>query len=175
MDICCRCTLELPLWGNSNVYQQHMLLKLMRPVLKYTLNKYHVHWLSPFKHIKLPISIKIPVTIWQIVYIYMPTISPNLISWTMLLLSCYLRGCIECPCSNSLLQNIIVLLAETIFSSFSATFTARVNCCMKYKWQNYFLIPKLLSTCIWRIHQVNIGKLWNYDISWNQVLIGHFF
>ena len=24
-----------------------------------------------FKHLKLPISIKIPVTIWQIVYIYM--------------------------------------------------------------------------------------------------------
>ena len=28
MGICCRCTLELPLWGYSNVYQQHMLLKL---------------------------------------------------------------------------------------------------------------------------------------------------
>ena len=25
---------------------------------------------SSFKHLKLPISIKIPVTIWQIVYIY---------------------------------------------------------------------------------------------------------
>ena len=24
MDICCRCTLELPLWGDSNVYQQHV-------------------------------------------------------------------------------------------------------------------------------------------------------
>ena len=85
MDICCRCTLELPLWGNSNVYQQHMLLKLRKPILKYTLNKYHVHWLSSFKHLKLPISIKIPETIWQIVYIYMTAISPNMISWTMLL------------------------------------------------------------------------------------------
>ena len=27
--------------------------------------KYHVHWLSSFKHLKLPISIKIPVAIWQ--------------------------------------------------------------------------------------------------------------
>ena len=62
MDICCRCTLELPLWGNSNVYQQHMLLKLRKPILKYTLSKYHVHWLSSFKHLKLPISIEIPVT-----------------------------------------------------------------------------------------------------------------
>ena len=31
---------------NSNVYQQHMLLKLRKPILKYTLNKYHVHWLA---------------------------------------------------------------------------------------------------------------------------------
>ena len=40
-----------------------------------------------FKHLKMPISTKIPVTIWQIVYIYMTAISPNLISYTMLLLS----------------------------------------------------------------------------------------
>ena len=45
------------------MYQQHMLLKLRKPILKYTLNKYHVHWLSSFKHLNLPISIKIPVTI----------------------------------------------------------------------------------------------------------------
>ena len=48
------------------MYQQHMLLKLRTPILKYTLNKYHVHWFSSFK---LSISIKIPVTIWQIAYI----------------------------------------------------------------------------------------------------------
>ena len=83
MDIlCCRCTLELrtlelPYIGNSNVYQQHMLLKLRKPILKYTLNKYQVHWLSSFKHLQLPISIKIPVTIWQIAYIYMTAISMN--------------------------------------------------------------------------------------------------
>ena len=58
---------------------QHMLLKLRKSILKYTLNKYHVHWLSSFKHLKLPVSIKVPVTIWQIVYIYMTAISPNLI------------------------------------------------------------------------------------------------
>ena len=54
------------------MYQQHMLLKLKKPILKYTLKKYHVHWLSTFKHLKLSISIKIPVTrkyTWQIVYI----------------------------------------------------------------------------------------------------------
>ena len=55
----------------------HMLLKLRKPILKYTLNKYHVHWLSSFKHLKLPISIKIPVTLLQIVYIGMTAISPN--------------------------------------------------------------------------------------------------
>ena len=62
------------------MYQQHTLLKLWKAILKYTLNKYHVHWLSSFKHLNLPISIKIPVTIWQIVYIYMTAVSPNLIS-----------------------------------------------------------------------------------------------
>ena len=28
------------------MYQQHLLLKLRKPILKYTLNKYNVHWLS---------------------------------------------------------------------------------------------------------------------------------
>ena len=51
------------------MYQQYMLLKFRKPFLKYTLNKHHVHWLSSFKHLKLPISIKIPVTIWQTFYI----------------------------------------------------------------------------------------------------------
>ena len=53
--------------------------------------KYHVHWFSSFKHLELRISIKIPVTI-QIVYINMTAISPNLISWNMLLLSWSLHG-----------------------------------------------------------------------------------
>ena len=59
------------------MYQQHIVLKLRKPILKYTLNKYHVHKVFYFKHLKLPISIKIPVTIWQIVYIYMTAISVN--------------------------------------------------------------------------------------------------
>ena len=44
----------------------------------YTLNKCHVQVSIgfPFEHFKLPISIKIPVTTWQIVYIYMTAISP---------------------------------------------------------------------------------------------------
>ena len=49
-------------------------------ILKYTLKKYHVRWLSSFKHLNLPISIKIPTTlscIWQIVYIYLTAISMN--------------------------------------------------------------------------------------------------
>ena len=29
------------------------------------------------KHLTLPISIKIPATVWQIVYIYLTAISPN--------------------------------------------------------------------------------------------------
>ena len=37
---------------NSNMYQQHMLLKLRKPILKYTLNKNHGHWISFFKQLK---------------------------------------------------------------------------------------------------------------------------
>ena len=48
---------------------------------------------APLKHLNLSIKIKIPVTIWQIVYIYMRAFSPNLISLNMLLLSWYLCGC----------------------------------------------------------------------------------
>ena len=53
------------------MYQHHMLLKLRKPILKYTLNKYHVHLLSSFKHLKLPISIKIPVTIYMANCLYL--------------------------------------------------------------------------------------------------------
>ena len=41
--------------------QQHMLLKLRITILKYTLNKYHVHWLYCFKPLNLPISINLLV------------------------------------------------------------------------------------------------------------------
>ena len=81
--------------GNSIVYQQHILLKLRKPILKYTLNKYQVHWLSSFKHLKLPISIKIPVTIWQIVY--------------MLLHDSYI--------TKFCLNNILFLYIHTIFNN----------------------------------------------------------
>ena len=37
---------------------------------------------ASFKHLKLPTSIKIPVTVLQVVYIYMTTIYPNSISRT---------------------------------------------------------------------------------------------
>ena len=40
------------------MYQQHMILKLRKPVFKFTLNKYH----ASFKLLKLSISITIPVT-----------------------------------------------------------------------------------------------------------------
>ena len=56
------------------MYQRHMLLNLRKTILTYTLDKYHVHWHSSFKHLKQSISIKIPVTIWHIVYIFMTAI-----------------------------------------------------------------------------------------------------
>ena len=47
------------------MYQQHMLLKIRKTILKFTLINYHIH--ASFIHLKLPISIKIPVIISPIV------------------------------------------------------------------------------------------------------------
>ena len=78
-NICCRYTLELPDRGNFNMYLQRMLLKIRKGKLFGNL-----HFLSimaivftSFKHPKLAISIKIPVTLLHIVYICMTAISPN--------------------------------------------------------------------------------------------------
>ena len=76
----CYYTLELPLhiWNNSCVHQQQMLLKISKPIWNFhALTQYHVYWLSLFKHLKLPISIKTSVTIPQIAYMCMPAISQN--------------------------------------------------------------------------------------------------
>ena len=65
------------------MYNNIMLLKLRKPILKYTCTfiKNHFHQLCLFKTSQSANdSIEIPVTIWQIVYIYMTAISPNLIS-----------------------------------------------------------------------------------------------
>ena len=47
--------------------QTAYVTEIKERISKYTLNKYHVNRHSSFKHLKLPISIKIHVTIWQIV------------------------------------------------------------------------------------------------------------
>ena len=59
-----------------------------------------------YKHPKLPISIKIPVTLLQIVYICMAAISPNSSSRTTSLLTCQLRGC-NVICKRSNLNGIV--------------------------------------------------------------------
>ena len=64
------------------VYLQLMLLKISKKTSwKLTLSKYIMAIVcTSFKHPMLPISIKIPVTLLQIVYICMTAISPNLSS-----------------------------------------------------------------------------------------------
>ena len=60
------------------------------PIFKFTLKPSTMSIVSAsFKHLKMSISIIIPVTIPQIVYVYiwMRAISPNLISWTTFLLT----------------------------------------------------------------------------------------
>ena len=94
--------------GNSNVYEQLTLLKLRKHILKYTLNKYHVHRLSSFKHLKLPTSMKISVTIWHIVYIYMTAIPLNLISGTMLLLRGYSLEFMKILCISLKIECVLV-------------------------------------------------------------------
>ena len=51
---------------------------------------------TSFKHPKLPISIKIPVILLQIVYLCMTAISPNSSSWTTSWLTCKFRSCYIC-------------------------------------------------------------------------------
>ena len=90
---CCRCTLELPQWRNSNVYQQHMLLKIKKTIWNLHLSRIISIVFAPFEHVKLPISIKISATVLQFVNIYMTAISLNLISLTTSLLTRYLHSC----------------------------------------------------------------------------------
>ena len=73
----------------------HMLMKIRKPILKFIWTIIMSIVFASFKHPKLPISIKIPVPLLQIVYICMTAISPNLSSSTTSLLTCYLSGCIE--------------------------------------------------------------------------------
>ena len=48
------------------MYQQHIhVTEIKETYFEINTKQEHVHWLSSFKHLKLPISIKIPVTIWQ--------------------------------------------------------------------------------------------------------------
>ena len=87
-DIWFMYTLELAHRGNSNAYLQHMLLKIRKKVF----GNLHIPSImsivfTSFKHPKLPISIKIPVTLLQIVYILGQLIA-NSSSWTTSLLTC---------------------------------------------------------------------------------------
>ena len=60
------------------MYQQHMLLKVRKTLLKCTFipSAMPISFAS-FKHLELPISIKISVNILQIVYICMTGTSPK--------------------------------------------------------------------------------------------------
>ena len=87
-NICYRYTLELSYIGNSNVYLQRLLLKKGRKLF----GNLHFTSIMPIvftsvKHPKLPISIKIPVTLLRICLYLHEAISPNSSSWTTSLLS----------------------------------------------------------------------------------------
>ena len=83
------CTLELPL---PTTYVTE---------IRETYSEIYTKQVScPFKHLKLPISIKIPVTTWKIVYIYLRAILFFFISLTMLLLMCQLHGSNICGVSR---------------------------------------------------------------------------
>ena len=62
------------------MYLQHMLLEIRKLNLNLNLNPVACPLFLSLKHLKLPISIIIPVTIPQIVYIWITAIPPNLIS-----------------------------------------------------------------------------------------------
>ena len=70
--------MELPHRGNFNVYLQHMLLKIRKNYLEiYFFPSIMPIVFTSFKHPKLPISIKISVTLLKIVHICMTAISPS--------------------------------------------------------------------------------------------------
>ena len=67
---------------------QHMLLKIRKTNLEFTFIPSIISFVfASFKHPKLTISIKIPVTILQIVYVCMTATAPNSSSWTTSLLT----------------------------------------------------------------------------------------
>ena len=73
------------LLNGHNMSLVHIGIASMRTEIKETYFEIYTKQAScplafSFKHLKLPISVKIPVTIWQIVYIYMTAISPILFS-----------------------------------------------------------------------------------------------
>ena len=70
------------------MYLQHMLMKIRRTILKFTFIPSTMSIVfASFKHLELTISIKIPVTILQIVYICVTATSPNLSSLTTYMLT----------------------------------------------------------------------------------------
>ena len=75
-----RVMVKISFMEKTYVYVQLMLLKISKKTSwKLTLSKYIMSIVcTSFKHPMLPISIKIPVTLLQIVYICMTAISPNL-------------------------------------------------------------------------------------------------
>ena len=61
------------------MYLQHMLLKIRKTILKFTFIPSIMYIVfASFKDLKLPISIKMPVTILQIVYVCITATAPNL-------------------------------------------------------------------------------------------------
>ena len=58
------CFIEPPHRGNSNVSLHHMLLKIRKTILEFTfIPSIMLIVFASFKHLKLPISIEMPVTI----------------------------------------------------------------------------------------------------------------
>ena len=78
----------------QHVPTAYMTEKISIRLLKLTLIKYNPHCICPFQHVKLQINVKLPVTIWKIVYIYVTVLASNLISGTAILLIWYLHSCI---------------------------------------------------------------------------------
>ena len=60
------------------MHQQHMLLKIRKLFGNLHLASIMSIVFASFKHHKVPISIKVPVTLRKFVYICMTAISPNL-------------------------------------------------------------------------------------------------
>ena len=77
---------------------------------------------ASLQHVKLPVSVKIAVTIWQNVYSYVTALATNLMSWTAILLTWYLHSCKGNRQFKLIIGNILILKLSSDLSTHTSIY-----------------------------------------------------